>query len=264
MYCLALPAAITLLRRVPGRRVKDCSFGAFNMFKAFCVCVFVMYALNFVSVGLITLLQDLIGSSDTNPLEQLVAVDSLPLKILVIGPITEELVFRKMLMDRMNIYGEKLAVVVSAICFGLFHGNLSQCFYAAGLGLVFGYIYNRTGRLRYSIILHMIVNFIGSILSVELAERTSDAFADMDFGEYFASFAPTSGDIAFLVYLGVLIVLGVLGLAFMIASARKLVFEGSPQEIPKGRRFNTTWVNTGMILMTLLCMAEMAAVMFVM
>ena len=49
--------------------------------------------------------------------------------------------------------------------FGLFHLNLFQFFYAFGLGLMFGYVYMRTSQLRYSIVMHMIINFNGSVLA---------------------------------------------------------------------------------------------------
>ena len=50
--------------------------------------------------------------------------------------------------------------------FGLCHGNFYQFFYAFGIGLVFGYIYTRTGRIRYTIVLHMIINFLGSVAAI--------------------------------------------------------------------------------------------------
>ena len=49
--------------------------------------------------------------------------------------------------------------------FALFHLNLFQFFYAFGLGLMFGYVYMRTSQLRYSIVMHMIINFNGSVLA---------------------------------------------------------------------------------------------------
>lgn len=47
--------------------------------------------------------------------------------------------------------------------FGAFHLNLYQFFYAFFLGAVFGYIYVKTGRLRYTIALHATVNFLGGV-----------------------------------------------------------------------------------------------------
>lgn len=80
--------------------------------------------------------------------------------IVVVAPVMEELIFRKLLIDRIVPYGQKAAILISGISFGLFHGNFQQFFYACGLGFVFAYIYSRTGRLYYTIIFHMLVNLI--------------------------------------------------------------------------------------------------------
>ena len=60
----------------------------------------------------------------------------------------------------MRRYGEKTAIVFSALAFALFHMNLFQFFYAFGLGLIFGYVYTRTSRLRYSVLMHMLIDSI--------------------------------------------------------------------------------------------------------
>lgn len=81
------------------------------------------------------------------------------------GQTLEELFFRKALISHMKPYGEKTAVILSALMFGLFHGNFSQVFYAFFLGLLFGYVFVKTEKLRYSLMLHMIINFLGSVLA---------------------------------------------------------------------------------------------------
>ena len=43
--------------------------------------------------------------------------------------------------------------------------NVFQFFYAFGLGLMFGYVYTRTSRLRYSVAMHMLINLNGSVLA---------------------------------------------------------------------------------------------------
>ena len=43
--------------------------------------------------------------------------------------------------------------------------NLFQFFYAFLLGLMFGYVYTRTSKLRYSTAMHMIINFNGGVLA---------------------------------------------------------------------------------------------------
>ncbi len=93
------------------------------------------------------------------------------LVVVIIGPIFEELIFRKILLDRLSIYGDRLAIMVSAISFGLFHGNIEQFIYATGLGIVLGYLYTRTRNVKYPILMHMILNFFGTVPSAILMQR---------------------------------------------------------------------------------------------
>ncbi len=83
---------------------------------------------------------------------------------VLIAPTAEELLFRKLLTERIVKYGELAAVLASGLFFGLFHGNLNQFSYAFLLGLFLGFIYVKTGKLGYTIGLHMAINFIGSSL----------------------------------------------------------------------------------------------------
>ena len=82
----------------------------------------------------------------------------------VIGaPILEELAFRKTLLDRLHDYGEGYAAVISALLFGLMHGNHMQFFLAFFIGLIFAMVYQRTGRIIYTMILHAMINFTASV-----------------------------------------------------------------------------------------------------
>ena len=83
---------------------------------------------------------------------------------VVIGPILEELIFRKLLIDRIRRFGEWNAVLFSALAFGLFHMNLPQFCYAASVGLMLGYVYVKTGRILYTIIMHILLNSASSLI----------------------------------------------------------------------------------------------------
>lgn len=84
---------------------------------------------------------------------------------VILVPIAEELLMRKLFIDRLAKYGTGFAVIVSAVTFGIFHGNFYQFFYAALTGLVLGAIYVR-GGLKYSVALHMLINFRGSVVAL--------------------------------------------------------------------------------------------------
>lgn len=121
--------------------------------------------------NLITLLT---GVEQTNPVETIAGatpIGVLALCTVLMAPLAEEFFFRRVLIDRLRRYGDVPAILISAVIFGLAHGNFSQFFYAFLLGLVFGALYCATGRLRYGIALHMGINFFGSVWSTLLLRR---------------------------------------------------------------------------------------------
>ena len=113
------------------------------------------------------------GAVMANPVDSLV-LEMSPWAVfastVLIAPVMEELMFRKLLIDRVVQYGQKTAVIVSGVGFGLFHGNFFQFFYACAIGMVFAYLYSSTGRIRYSIMLHMVINFVGGFVSLFLVQ----------------------------------------------------------------------------------------------
>jgi membrane protease YdiL (CAAX protease family) len=139
---------------------------------AFIGCIFVSFALVFIGDLIGTLLTDFIGNSlnspVTNPVSEMIEESDIwsnVLLIVIFAPVFEELLFRKLLIDKTMKYGGFVSIIFSATLFGFFHGNFTQFFYAFLLGGFFALIYVKTGYIWYTIILHGIINFFGSILS---------------------------------------------------------------------------------------------------
>ena len=216
-----------------------------------------MYAGNILGTIITALLQLLPGISAGNPILGYATDNALLPKVLfmvILAPVIEEYIFRKQLIDRMHIYGEKMAVITSALMFGLFHGNLSQLFYAFALGLVFGYVYLKTGKLRYSIGLHMLINFIGSVVGPFFLEKLAvlDTMETMDM----AALEPIlPWLLGFGAYVLVLIGLAIAGLVLLCINKRRVSFAPAELELPKESRFRTVYLNVGMILLILGCAA---------
>ena len=82
----------------------------------------------------------------------------------ICAPLGEELIFRKLLIDRTRRYGDWTAILLSGLLFGLFHGNLFQFFYAALVGMILAYVYTRSGSYRWCVAMHAAINFMGSIV----------------------------------------------------------------------------------------------------
>lgn len=77
----------------------------------------------------------------------------------LIGPLSEEIVFRGFLLRSLEAYGKKFAIIMSAYMFGLYHANLVQSPFAFLLGLVLGYTALTYG-LKWAFALHVFNNFI--------------------------------------------------------------------------------------------------------
>lgn len=90
--------------------------------------------------------------------------------MVIVAPVVEELIFRKIVIDRLSVFGDRTAIIFSGVAFGLVHANLYQFFYAAFLGIILGYVYTRTRDIKYSILLHMLINFFGSVVALYVSE----------------------------------------------------------------------------------------------
>ena len=83
---------------------------------------------------------------------------------VLVAPLCEELIFRRLMLDRLLFLGDWSALLISSLFFALFHTNLYQFFYAFTVGLILGYVRIITGRVGWSILLHMFINFFCGVL----------------------------------------------------------------------------------------------------
>ena len=84
---------------------------------------------------------------------------SMLLYIGIAAPITEELIFRGLILRSLEPYGKGIAILVSAFLFGMFHGNPIQTPFAMLVGVILAYTtleYN----ILWAMVLHMINNLI--------------------------------------------------------------------------------------------------------
>lgn len=78
---------------------------------------------------------------------------------LAIAPITEELLFRGVILKgMMNNYSVKKSIIISSILFAIIHGTLQQGVYAFITGIIFSMIYIYTGSVKLSILAHFLNN----------------------------------------------------------------------------------------------------------
>lgn len=83
--------------------------------------------------------------------------------VVVLVPITEEVVFRRVIIGSLSqSMHPYIAILISAILFGVLHGEAVQMLGATIIGLIFGWIYYQSKSLLPSTLLHIFNN--GSFL----------------------------------------------------------------------------------------------------
>ena len=175
--------------------------------------------------------------------------------------IMEELVYRKLIIDRLYVHGEMAAILFSSVLFSLVHGNLFQVFYAFLNGCILGLVYTRTGRIRYTIALHMVTNFLGSIavLSImDAQERLESLFevAEFDAQYVFLSLTITGYSIA-------RIFIALLGAAILFKNYRKYLPNRKAMcPLPSGQGARIALLNFGAVAFFVVCVLEFTLSLF--
>lgn len=97
----------------------------------------------------------------TNPL----ALALFVLNLAVVPALIEEFSVRGIVMGSLRRYGDRFAIVISALLFALLHRNMTQFPNAFVLGLALGYFMIKTNSIWTSIAIHFVNNALALVLS---------------------------------------------------------------------------------------------------
>ena len=105
------------------------------------------------------------------------------LMICIFAPIFEEILFRGIILKGMLNYKVNpiIAIIISALIFGIAHMNPWQFIGAGILGGVFGYVYYRTKSLLILIILHALNNILSFFLLLQTNDMDEQVFDTTDY-----------------------------------------------------------------------------------
>ncbi|MBK5498895.1 CPBP family intramembrane glutamic endopeptidase [Peribacillus sp. TH14] len=85
----------------------------------------------------------------------------------VIGPILEEILFRKIIFGSLNKrFNFFISALISSVIFGLAHGELEHLLLYSAMGFTFAFLYAKTGRILVSMVAHIAMNTLVIILQV--------------------------------------------------------------------------------------------------
>lgn len=258
MYLIGFPVFFLIIKGMKTVKRERERLKVSEFLTLFLMCEGVMFVGNVIGQALNGVIGAVIGNGEiSNSTSELIERSPVWLVILVavvIGPVIEELLFRKLMIDRLSRYGDALAITVSAIAFGLFHGNLYQFFYAAFIGFIFGYVYTRTGNIAYTIAMHIMTNFFGSVAVLpiidyeeQLAEMLNDIAAGLGAGGEFFVALSAVGSYMVMYYTAVFA-----GLGFLVYYIRNRKFKTENRyceyRIPSENVAGTVLLNVGAVL----------------
>ncbi len=262
IYLFGLPVCLLLLRPVPS--TPPCprrSLTAAEVFLALVICFGMMMIGNLIGQAMMRVVSIITGTPLENPLNRMI-LDMHPLIsaifTVIVAPIGEEFIFRRLVIDRARRFGELQAVLLSGALFGAFHMNFFQFFYAFFLGLIFGYIYLKTGRLRHTIFLHAAINLAGGVIAPALIRVVLPLLESFDGGMPDpASLLPVlPALLAYLAYAALLSASAIATVVLGILLRRKITFAKAPQSA------RPLWLNFGMIAFFAVCALFAAAGIF--
>ncbi|OOM75567.1 type II CAAX endopeptidase family protein [Clostridium sp. BL-8] len=246
IYFIGLPIFWLILRKIPKENTAEkSSLTIIQLIKILIISFGTMYIFNILGVGINFLISLLKGSPIDNPLNDLLSKVNILETLFFVGilaPIMEEVIFRKILLSRLRRFGDSFSIFLSALAFGMFHGNLSQFFYAVALGCILGYTVVRTGTIKYSIILHMCINIFGSVIIPEVS---------------------LMNNIILTAIVSMLVVVSMsAGVVLFILNRDEIILENSTLNLTKIEKFGLVIKNPGMILYTILFILLVIMVIF--
>ena len=248
-YILPFPIFYWLMKKLNDVEIEKKTVNAKTFIIYIAITLTLMWIGNITGLIITMLLSGAMQSDIANPVQQLINSSDIWINLLIISifaPICEEILFRKFLIDRTIKYGAKVSIILSAVLFALFHGNLNQFFYAFLMGGFFAYVYIRTGKITYTIILHAIVNFMGSVMSLILANSVSNIQNN-----------PNPVDAMIIIgYVAIILISLIIGL-YGLTKIKKARFNGAKTQINLKNPFKTVYLNIGMILFILFFTGEM-------
>ena len=202
---------------------------------------------NFASSSITSVFEQIFGiSSESSSDGYGTGIQAFLLMLLCVGilpAILEEFALRGVVMGLLRKkFGDGAAIVISALLFGLLHGNLQQIPFAFGVGLILGYATIYSGSMVPAMIIHAMNNSISVVLT----------FAT-------DSVSPMTSQVIMLLYYAVSLLIGLCGF-IMLVKTDKTALRLSKERTEDTKR-NTKWFfgSAWMIIFIILCAVSVLA-----
>lgn len=253
LYVIGYPLSFLIMKERDAGKIEKHKMGLGQFILAFMMSYGLMIVGNIIGLAVTAGIGFIKGEPVDNALLSVVTGGNIwisAIYIVLLAPVFEEILFRKLICDRVIKYGQRTAIILSGLMFGLFHMNFNQFFYAAFLGAFFAFIYVKTGKLRYTIGLHMVVNFVGSVIGGLFLQKV-----DM---------TQITGMLIYSLYALCIYGIGIAGVVLLLVNRSKMNAAQGEILIERGSWFKTAILNPGMILYCVVMLIVMIVQAFIM
>ena len=130
-YFISMPLAALLIWRMPRQPIAHKQLGAGRFVIVMIVCFAILYAGNLTGALANLGLQAIAGKEMSQALFSLITDSGVwtnVVFVVILAPIAEELFFRKLLIPKLLPFGEKPAIILSGLIFGLRYTETSRSF----------------------------------------------------------------------------------------------------------------------------------------
>lgn len=187
LYALGAPACWLMLRRLPrrlpppGRPARYARMTPAWVGRLFCLGELCMFGGGLLGRAIMAIIGHWAGVPGLDSPVSLALDGASILTVFVfcvlVAPVGEELLMRGLLFRCLAPFGERAYILLSAALFAAFHANFYQIPGAFLAGLLLAWLYCRTGRLRWGMLLHAALNFCGAVMPSLVV--SSDALAGL-------------------------------------------------------------------------------------
>lgn len=190
----------------------------------------------------------------------------LAVQFIVIAPLFEEFWFRGIIQTGLTPYGNGFAILISALLFGLAHGNVHQFCFTFVVGIVLGYVRYASDSLIPTTIIHAILNSVSAVILLLItSDPVVSGFAKSQKGEELNNLENTMIVILGIVFVLVLLFMfaGIISAISKLKNNRLYRPTNNYPEMTKKEKFITLIKEPVFIISVVLSLAFMIVMIFI-
>lgn len=236
LYGVGMALFIVITKNIPNCEIKKNHIS----FRTIFYCFLLQFTATMLMSVVVNIVTQISGEEINNILNNINILTPFNIFLLLIfNPIIEEFVFRKFVADKLLKHGELFYILASSFCFAIVHGislGIPQVLYTFILGMIWSYLYVKTGKLIIPIILHSLSNIFSGII-ISIVQGISQEALGM--------------------YSMFMMLMAIIGLICFIKNKKKISIDGENKLI-KASILKDIFINKGMICYIILAITMFA------